>query len=83
MPTREAPSFLTIALLDTDPLIWREVEVPTSITLKALHDIVQITMGWLDDHLWEFTIGKSQSIWKSGTRGRSMNFHSRSPSADG
>ena len=47
-----------IELLDTDPLIWREVEVPTSITLKVLHDIVQITMGWLDQHLWEFTIGK-------------------------
>jgi hypothetical protein len=45
-----------IELLDTDPLIWREVEVPTSITLKVLHDIVQITMGWLDQHLWEFRI---------------------------
>jgi hypothetical protein len=45
-----------IELLDTNPLIWREVEVPTSITLKVLHDIVQITMGWLDQHLWEFTI---------------------------
>lgn len=40
-----------IELLDTDPLIWREVEVPISITLKVLHDIVQITMGWLDYHL--------------------------------
>jgi len=47
-----------IELLDTDPLIWREVEVPTSITLKVLHDIVQITMGWFDQHLWEFTIDK-------------------------
>ena len=49
-----------IELLDTDPLIWRQVEVPTSITLKVLHDIVQITMGWLDYHLWEFTIGKQK-----------------------
>ena len=47
-----------IELLETSPLIWREVEVPTSITLKVLHDVVQITMGWLDYHLWEFTIGK-------------------------
>ena len=45
-----------IELLDTDPQIWREVEVPTSVTLKVLHDIVQITMGWLDQHLWEFRI---------------------------
>jgi len=46
-----------IELLDTDPLIWRQVEVPTSITLKVLHDIVQVTMGWFDYHLWEFRIG--------------------------
>ncbi len=47
-----------IALVDTDPLIWREVEVPTSITLKVLHDIVQITMGWLSSHMWELAIGE-------------------------
>jgi hypothetical protein len=49
---------IRIELMGTDPLIWREVDVPTSITLKVLHDIVQITMGWLDQHLWEFTIGQ-------------------------
>jgi Plasmid pRiA4b ORF-3-like protein len=32
--------------------------VSISITFKVLHDIVQITMGWLDHHLWEFTVGK-------------------------
>ena len=45
-----------IELLGSDPLIWRQVEVPTSITLKVLHDVVQIVMGWFDAHLWEFTI---------------------------
>ena len=34
-----------IELLETNPLIWREVEVPTSVTLKVLHDIIQITWG--------------------------------------
>ena len=53
-----------IELPDTDPLIWRQVEVPTSITLKVLHDIVQITMGWLDYHLWEFTIGKQKGSYR-------------------
>ena len=47
---------LRIELKDSDPLIWRVVEVPTSITLKVLHDIVQVTMGWLDYHLWELVI---------------------------
>jgi hypothetical protein len=49
-----------IELRDTDPLIWREVEVPTSITLKVLHDIIQAVMGWFDYHLWEFTIGRER-----------------------
>ena len=47
-----------IELTDSDPLIWREVEVPTSITLKTLHAIIQATVGWFDCHLWEFTIAK-------------------------
>ncbi len=45
-----------IELKDSDPPIWRVVEVPTSITLKVLHDIVQAAMGWLDYHLWELVI---------------------------
>jgi hypothetical protein len=49
-----------IELLHTDPLIWREVEVPTSVTLKVLHDIIQIVMGWFGYHLWEFTIDKQR-----------------------
>jgi hypothetical protein len=60
--TTAADSFAEIAtvrieLKDSDPLIWREVEVPTSITLKVLHDIVQATIGWMDYHLWEFVVG--------------------------
>lgn len=66
MTARPAPkaaldSFTEIATLRidlnySDPPIWRLVEVPTSITLKVLHDIVQVTMGWLNYHLWEFRI---------------------------
>ena len=55
-------SFIQIAtvrmdLKDSDPPIWRVVEVPTSVTLKVLHDIIQVTMGWFDYHLWEMVIG--------------------------
>ena len=49
-----------IELRDTDPLIWREVELPTSVTLTVLHDIIQAVMGWFDYHLWEFTIAKQR-----------------------
>ena len=60
-PKKAIDSFAEIAtaritLQDTDPPIWREVELPTSITLKVLHDIVQATVGWMDYHLWEFVI---------------------------
>lgn len=51
-------AMVRIELRDTDPLIWREVEVPTSITLKVLHTIIQAVMGWFDYHLWEFTIDR-------------------------
>lgn len=47
-----------IELVGSEPLIWRQVEVPTSITLKGLHEVVQAVMGWSDYHLWRFTIGK-------------------------
>lgn len=49
---------LRIELCESEPLIWRQVEVPTSITLKVLHKVIQAAMGWVDDHLWEFTIGQ-------------------------
>lgn len=42
---------LRIDLKDTDPAIWRQVEVATSITLEVLHDIIQAAMGWFDCHL--------------------------------
>jgi hypothetical protein len=45
-----------IELVGSDPLIWRKIEVPTSITLKVLHDVIQIVMNWFDYHLWEFSV---------------------------
>jgi hypothetical protein len=62
-PLDAAESFSEIAsvrieLEGTDPLIWREVEAPTSITLKVLHDIVQATIGCMDYHQWEFRVGR-------------------------
>lgn len=54
---------LRIELMGSDPLIWRVVEVPSSITLKVLHDIVQVSMGWYDYHLWEMVIdGKTYGL---------------------
>jgi Plasmid pRiA4b ORF-3-like protein len=49
-----------IELVDTAPLIWREVEVNTSMTLKTLHTVIQSVMNWTGSHLWEFSIGKQR-----------------------
>jgi len=49
---------LKITLRDTNPAIWRRVEVACSITLKDLHAIIQAAMGWENYHLYQFHIGR-------------------------
>jgi hypothetical protein len=51
----EVVATLRIELEDIEPLIWRRVAVRTSMTLRAVHSVIQAAMGWLDYHLWEFT----------------------------
>jgi hypothetical protein len=51
---------LRIDLLDSDPPIWREIEVPVSMTLRELHAVVQAAMEWEDAHLWEFAVGRER-----------------------
>ena len=40
-----------IELRHTDPLIWRQVEVSTSITLNVLHDIIEAVITTRGDTL--------------------------------
>ncbi|MCY3733833.1 MAG: plasmid pRiA4b ORF-3 family protein [Chloroflexi bacterium] len=47
-----------IKLLSVRPMVWRRVDVPLSSTLAALHDVIQIAMGWTDSHLHEFKVGE-------------------------
>jgi hypothetical protein len=49
---------LRIAVQDIEPEIWRRFVVPAGIPLDRLHDVIQIVMGWADNHLHEFVIGK-------------------------
>ena len=49
---------LKITLMDTEPPIWRRIEVPTAITLKDLHAIIQAAMGWQNYHLYQFHVGR-------------------------
>ena len=49
---------LYVELEYIEPLIWRRLLVPTSITLPKLHDLLQLAMGWTNSHLHSFTFGK-------------------------
>lgn len=46
-----------ITLLGIKPLIWRRFRVYHDITFRQLHNIVQITMGWENSHLFQFFWG--------------------------
>lgn len=48
---------LRIELMRIDPMIWRRLLVPATITLPKLHRAIQGTMGWSNSHLHQFRIG--------------------------
>ena len=42
---------LKVRLLGLSPVIWRRVLVPESVSLRELHSILQVSMGWKGIHL--------------------------------
>jgi hypothetical protein len=48
---------LRAEIADIEPPIWREFEIPASLTLARLHRVLQALMGWHDAHLWCFEAG--------------------------
>lgn len=51
---------LRISLEGIKPAIWRQVEVPLTATLKALHDVIQAAFGWEGGHLHVFEVGEER-----------------------
>ena len=47
-------------LADSQPPIWRRVQVKSDITLAKLHRVLQMVMGWTDMHL-------RSPFWRSAT----------------
>ena len=45
---------LKISLRDSNPLIWRRIQIPSALLLSDLHAILQHIMGWENRHLHEF-----------------------------
>ena len=52
---RNVHQFL-IVLNNTDPLVWRRLQVPEDYSFWDLHVAIQDSMGWLDCHLHEFKV---------------------------
>jgi hypothetical protein len=47
---------LHIALRGIRPPVWRRVQVPSTILLTGLHDVIQGVFAWTDSHLHQFYI---------------------------
>jgi Plasmid pRiA4b ORF-3-like protein len=47
---------LKVTLRGVKPPIWRRLQVPGDIRLGRLHDVLQVAMGWDNDHMHAFTI---------------------------
>jgi hypothetical protein len=57
MDTERYPLFvyyLKVTLKDSKPLIWRDILVPSDLTLEELHYVIQTVMGWGNSHLHQF-----------------------------
>ena len=50
-----------VVLPNTDPLVWRRIQVPESYSFWDLHVAIQDAMGWKDYHLHEFVIVESKT----------------------
>lgn len=48
---------LRIELTDTNPLVWRHIDIASDILLPRLHAVIQGAMGWDDSHLHCFRTG--------------------------
>lgn len=58
---------LRVVLAGISPLIWRQVEVPDSITIAGLHEVLQVALGWSGQHLHRFIVrGKEYGICYPG-----------------
>lgn len=55
-------AYMTLKITLPPTEIVRTVVVPSKMTLVDLHEMVQMLMGWEDEHLWHFTDGKRDGV---------------------
>ena len=47
---------LRVVLCDVSPLVWRRLVVTSDTSIAELHEMLQITFDWSDEHLHRFRI---------------------------
>jgi hypothetical protein len=47
---------IKVWLLGVSPMVWRRVLVPADCTLRELHGVFQVAMGWDGIHLYQFRL---------------------------
>lgn len=67
---------LKISLNFSEPLVWRQLQVSGNTSLEDLHDILQVTMGWKNHHMYQFII--DEQIYGDADLGTSESRHSSS-----
>jgi hypothetical protein len=57
-PAADAAAILLVKfwLTGISPMVWRRVLVPTNFTLRELHGVIQVAMGWEGIHLYDFRL---------------------------
>ena len=50
---------IKIELKDSEPLVWRILEVPSNICLERFSEVVEVAMGWDGYHLHRFIKGNT------------------------
>ncbi len=49
---------LKVVLLDSEPPVWRRIQVPGDASLDWLHAVLQVAIGWTNSHLHQFRVGE-------------------------
>jgi hypothetical protein len=57
-PTADATTVLQVKvwLVGISPMVWRRGLVPAALTLRELHGVIQVAMGWEGIHLYVFRL---------------------------
>ena len=58
---------LKVLLRDVHRAVWRRVRVADSLSIAGLHQVIQLLMGWDEDHLHRFRIhGQDYGVAQRG-----------------